>query len=229
MNRELYDQQFAQFCQMCDAEGIPRPNVADQNAILTDDRPTHDEVDFSLDYFVHCSWIARKIAEVRPKRHVDCGSYCYLAGIVSAFIEQFEFIDIRPLPNVFPNLISRRLDMTHMPEIPDGSVESLSSGHVIEHMGLGRYGDRINPVGDRWAANELKRILAPGGRLIIVLPMNENPSVCFNAHRFYSLDQVRALFSGLAPVSFEYIYGDRICSGRVPQSGHYTGLMVFAK
>lgn len=230
MTPEVYDQQFEQFCRMCEESGIAIPNRDDRMPIYDDDRKSHDEKDFSLDYWAHCSWAARKLAEYKPIRHVDFGSYAYFAGIASAFVDDFVFADIRGLPQCgLTGLTCWISDMTCMKHFPDNSEESLSSLHVIEHLGLGRYGDRLNPVGDKWAANELSRILAPGGHLIVVLPMNEKPAVCFNAHRFYSLAQVRALFSGLAPVEFSYIYGDRICKGPVPESGHYTGLMVFSK
>ena len=39
--------------------------------------------------------------------------------------------------------------------LADNSVDSLSCMHVIEHIGLGRYGDPINAKGDELAAGEL--------------------------------------------------------------------------
>ncbi len=39
------------------------------------------------------------------------------------------------------------------------SVESLSCMHVVEHIGLGRYGDPMDPEGDIEAIKELKRVV----------------------------------------------------------------------
>lgn len=66
----------------------------------------------------------------------------------------------------------------------------------MEHIGLGRYGDALDVQGDLKAAKELKRVLAPGGQALIVLPVGQ-PKVCFNAHRIYSYEQVMDMFAGL--------------------------------
>jgi hypothetical protein len=76
--------------------------------------------------------------------------------------------------------------------------------HVIEHVGLGRYGDPLDPLGDEQAARELQRVLAHAGTLLMVVPVGV-PRVCFNAHRIYSCDQVKTMFSYLRPLSFSLV------------------------
>ena len=78
----------------------------------------------------------------------------------------------------------------------DESVPSLSCMHVVEHVGLGRYGDPLDPCGDIKACRELSRVLEVGGSLLFVVPVGR-PRVCFNAHRIYSVEMVRALFPTL--------------------------------
>ena len=56
--------------------------------------------------------------------------------------------------------------------------------HTIEHIGLGRYGDPLDVQGDRRALAELQRVVAPGGSLLVVVPIGE-PRIQFNAHRIY--------------------------------------------
>src|SRR2546430_12288402 len=48
---------------------------------------------------------------------------------------------------------------------PFGDLElsSVSCLHVAEHIGLGRYGDAIDPLGTRKAIGELARVLAVDG------------------------------------------------------------------
>ena len=58
--------------------------------------------------------------------------------------------------------------------------------HVVEHIGLGRYGDPVDYDGDLKAIAELQRVLAPGGNLFFVVPVGQ-PRIMFNAHRVYSL------------------------------------------
>lgn len=68
--------------------------------------------------------------------------------------------------------------------------------HVIEHIGLGRYGDAINPKGDEIAFRELKRVTSPGGKLYIVLPVGNVNKLQFNAHRIYTYDLIMSYFDG---------------------------------
>lgn len=68
--------------------------------------------------------------------------------------------------------------------------------HVIEHIGLGRYGEPLDPDGDLKAIAELKRVLKPGGSLFFVTPVGK-PRIQFNAHRIYSYEQIAEYFFGL--------------------------------
>src|SRR5581483_4702117 len=120
---------------------------------------------FDPHYFYQAAWLARALGEARPPLHVDVGSSVVATGVISAFVPLL-FVDFRPLMARLPNLESIAADITRLP-FADGSVASLSSLHVIEHIGLGRYGDRIDPEGWRAGLCELERVLAPGGRLYL--------------------------------------------------------------
>lgn len=76
--------------------------------------------------------------------------------------------------------------------------------HVVEHIGLGRYGDPLDPNGDLSAIAELCRVLATGGNLLFVAPVGR-PKVCFNAHRIYSFEQVAGYFDGLHIMEFALV------------------------
>ncbi len=71
------------------------------------------------------------------------------------------------------------------------------------HIGLGRYGDPLDPEGTIKAINELKRVLvlAVGGNLYFSLPVG-SPRLCFNAHRIHSPGQILEYFSDLKLVEF---------------------------
>ena len=82
-----------------------------------------------------------------------------------------------------------------MKNIKDNSLSSISCMHVIEHVGLGRYGDPINIHGDILAINEIKRVLANDGNLLFVTPLGKK--ICFNAHRVYTYEEILNYFSEL--------------------------------
>lgn len=157
---------------------------------------------FDRHYIYHTAWAARVLARTRPKKHIDISSYLYFATIVSAFIP-IDYFDYRPADIRLPDYGSLPIDLLGLP-FDDGSVLSMSCMHVIEHIGLGRYGDPLDPDGDRKALDEMKRVLMPGGDLILVVPVGE-PRVIFNAHRIYSYNQIVANFPGFELFEFALV------------------------
>ena len=158
---------------------------------------------FDRHYVYHVAWAARKLAAARPAEHVDVSSSLYFAVTVSAFVP-IRFFDYRPADLALSNLESRPADLLSLP-FPDNSVKSLSCMHVVEHIGLGRYGEPIDPSGDIKACRELARVLAPGGRLLFVAPIGGVARIEFNAHRIYDVAGVRSLFPGLEIREFALI------------------------
>jgi len=157
---------------------------------------------FDAHYVYHTAWAARKVRAHGPREHVDVSSSLYFAGIVSAFVP-IRFLDYRPAGLGLTGLDEESGDLLRLP-LQDESIESLSCMHVVEHVGLGRYGDRLDPLGDRKSASELERVLAEGGRLLFVVPVGD-ARIYFNAHRVYHPEQVLAMFPSLKLLSFALV------------------------
>jgi len=162
---------------------------------------------FDTHYFYQDIWAFKKIFESGVESHVDVGSKVDYVGFLSA-ITRVIFIDIRPLITDLPSLESKAGSILEMP-YPDGSIPSLSCLHVAEHIGLGRYGDPLDPLGTVKACRELQRVLAPKGNLYFGLPIGK-PRVCFNAHRIHSAEQILEYFSELKLVEFSFV-NDKGC------------------
>jgi len=77
--------------------------------------------------------------------------------------------------------------------------------HTVEHVGLGRYGDQLDPDGDLKAIKELVRVLASGGNLFFVVPIGRKPKIMFNAHRIYTTEQILQYFPQLELKEFTLI------------------------
>jgi SAM-dependent methyltransferase len=150
-------------------------------------------------YFYQDIWAFKAILRANAPTHVDVGSRATFVGMLSA-ITHVTFIDIRPLKVKLDNFDSRRGSILDLP-LDTGSVQSLSCLHVAEHVGLGRYGDPLDPEGTKKAARELSRVLGPGGNLYFSLPVGQ-PRVCFNAHRIHGPQQILDYFSDLQLVDF---------------------------
>jgi SAM-dependent methyltransferase len=156
-------------------------------------------------YILHTGWAARVLARTKPALHVDISSSLYFVSIASAIVP-FKFYDYRPARLPLPGVSTGTADLTKLP-FSDSEISSLSCMHVIEHIGLGRYGDPIDPTGDLKAARELRRVVARGGQLLLVAPVGR-PRIMFNAHRIYSYEQVLEMFHELHLCEFSLIRDD---------------------
>ncbi len=65
----------------------------------------------------------------------------------------------------------------------------------FEHDGLGRYGDPLNPNGDLDAMQKMKKMLVPGGKLFLAVPVGQDRLV-WNAHRVYGKLRLPLLLKG---------------------------------
>lgn len=158
---------------------------------------------FDKHYIYHPAWAARILAQTMPSFHVDISSTLNFCSLVSAFIP-VKFYDYRPAELYLNNLSMGSADILSLP-FEDASIESLSCMHVVEHIGLGRYGDPLDPEGDLKAISELKLVLKPAGNLLFVVPIGGIPKIMFNAHRIYTYKQIIDYFSDLNLVEFSLI------------------------
>jgi SAM-dependent methyltransferase len=197
--RIRYIREYLRFRKINHADGRFTVRWSDRYPCLSDRSPRSG---FDKHYVYHTAWAARVLSRTRPSEHTDISSYLYFATIVSAFIPT-RYYDYRPAEIFLSDYLSQQADLLNLP-FEDESIQSLSCMHVIEHVGLGRYGDPMDPSGDIKAGEELVRVLSPGGTLLLVAPVGR-PKVMFNAHRVYSFGQVRGIFSDLELVEFTLI------------------------
>ncbi len=184
----------------------------DRYPCLYDNTP---ETGFDRHYLYHPAWAARIVAQNKPQFHVDISSTLHFCALVSAFIP-VRFYDYRPVDLQLSGLHSEAADLLSLPFASE-SISSLSCMHVVEHVGLGRYGEPLDPDGDLKSIAELKRVLASGGSLLFVIPVGK-PKIAFNAHRIYSYDQIIDCFSELELMEFTMIPDNQDDIGLVRQA-----------
>jgi len=158
---------------------------------------------FDAHYIYHPAWAARILAKTKPAVHVDISSTLCFCSLLSAFIP-VEFYDYRPADLKLTSLSSSSVDIVSLP-FSSNSIDSLSCMHTVEHIGLGRYGDLLDPEGDLKAIAELKRVLAVDGNLLFVVPIGGTAKIMFNAHRIYTYSQIVEYFSDLQLLEFSLI------------------------
>ncbi len=168
-------------------------------------------------YYHQDLYVAKKIFKTKPRVHLDIGSRVdgFIAHLL-AFGQKTVLADVRPIRCNDINLSSVILDLSEPLEPRDFSrFSSISSLHVVEHVGLGRYGDKVDPVGHIKAINNLVLLLSKNGLLYLSFPIGQISRVEFNAHRVVSLADSKKFFdqAGLDIVDFAYVddAGDLNC------------------
>lgn len=158
-------------------------------------------------YFHQDLWAASKVFRARPEVHLDVGSR--VDGFVAHLLvfRPVVAVDIRPLGQHIPGLTWVQDDARTLTSFADGSMPSVSSLHALEHIGLGRYGDDLDPDGWRLAATSLQRVTAPGGTLYVGVPIGRERT-CFNAHRVFDPGTVITAFDDCSLVEFSAVAED---------------------
>lgn len=178
-------------------------------------------------YFFQDAWAASVLSQLKPEHHFDVGSSARTMGIISQFIPT-TIVDIRPLEVSLPGLTFLKGSILALP-FADGSIGSISSLCVVEHIGLGRYGDPLDPWGSEKAIRELKRVLKVGGSLLLSVPVAPECRVYFNAHRAFTRDYVLEHLGDLLLTEERYIYGKELYDNFDTAKDFGTGLFHFSK
>jgi len=168
---------------------------------------------FDRHYVFYTAWASRILAELRPPGHTDISSSLNFIANVSAFVP-VEFYDYRPAKLGLAGVNCHQGDLCALP-FKSNSINSLSCMHVVEHIGLGRYGDPLDYDGDMKAISELKRVMAPNGTLLFVVPVGGKSVIKFNAHRIYTYSQVVSMFEGFQLKEFALIPDDEFEGGLI--------------
>jgi len=165
---------------------------------------------FDVHYVYLGEWALRQIVKSGVKEHVDVGSQISWVTCLSCVVHVI-FIDIWPFPGSVEGLESCAGSILQLP-FRDRAVGSISCLHVVEHIGLGRYGDPLDPLGTRKAIRELSRVLAEGGKLYLGLPVGR-PRICFNGHRIHDPEDIVEWFAeeGVVLESFSVVDDEGQC------------------
>lgn len=162
------------------------------------------------EYFLQDLHVARAIHEARPLKHVDIGSR--IDGFVAhlASFREVEVFDIRPVTAVIEGVVFRQSDLMNPAASTVDYCDSLSCLHALEHFGLGRYGDPIDPSGYIMGLKNMVKILKKAGTLYLSVPVGVE-RVEFNAHRVFNPMSLVQLASemGLVLKNLAWVGSDR--------------------
>lgn len=180
---------------------------ANNRPIITDKYDDMGTVDGS---FWESVWVASRIRENMPAEHFDIGSR--LNGFLSIIIAMgipLKVIDVRPFPVQIDGMETIVDDATELREFADGSIMSLSAVSSLEHFGLGRYGDEVDPEACFKCFGNIQKKMRRGGKLYITVPIGRE-RCCFNAHRVFNPKTILNEFNEMKLIEFSYIFEEQL-------------------
>lgn len=145
----------------------------------------HEDSDFAGAASGHYFWqdlvVAQWVLAQKKSKIVDVGSRLdgYVAHVAAS--RKLSVIDIRPIKKLIPNVEFIQADILNF----KGSrkFEIVTSLHTLEHIGLGRYGDPIDPEGHIRCFESLAKLVFPKGHLVVSFPIDSETRVEFNGQR----------------------------------------------
>jgi len=170
-----------------------------------------DKKDYALNmqyYDYQNAWAFEKILETKPSELIDIASNISYLTFASK-LTKVTTIDIREHNIPVENLKFKIGDILNIP-YPNNSIGFLSSLSVIEHVGLGRYGDKIDFNGMQKSINEFTRVLKNNGILLVSVPVGLKNIVEFNAHRRFSPKKIYEMFKDYSINDEVYILRNKI-------------------
>ncbi len=187
-------------------------------------------------YFHQDLYVARSIFARQPSLHLDIGSRVdgFIAHLL-AFNQRLVVGDIRPLAIGGHDIEFLSIDLTSVDSDNLNSFDSISCLHSIEHFGLGRYGDPIDPSGFAKGLANLYKLLNVDGTLYLSFPITTSSRslLYFNAHRVINHDSSLVMLRNIGFIiqSFSFVDDDgkffeNIPLGSVPSKMIY-GLGIY--
>lgn len=118
------------------------------------------------------------------------------AMLIELGVGKVTTVDYAPIDNHHPlieTLTPEELSdkFLNPPSVQFDGIVTYSS---VEHSGLGRYGDALNPWGDLISMAKAWCLTKPGGKLLLGVPTGFD-AVFFNSHRLYGAIQFSHLFA----------------------------------
>ena len=191
------------------------------------------------EYFTQDLMVARMIHKENPFKHVDIGSRVdgFVAHVAS--YREIEVFDIRPVTTKIPGVIFKKADFMSSVSGYESYCDSLSCLHAIEHFGLCRYGDPIDPMGYERGLSNMSLLLKPGGTLYLATPIGVE-RIEFNANRIFNPHTIKSCaerndldLSGLFTISQNGIPnevgGNSDSLTALSLEGYNLGIFVFIK
>lgn len=140
------------------------------------------------------------------KKILDVGCrYSMLSIQLASLGHEMHGIDINDYKHKHPNFIFHKADILNS-NLPKNYFDVVIALSTIEHIGLGRYGDREDIQGDINAVKQILGIIKSGGQLLITLPFGK--AIKTNWFRVYNMKKISELLAGFK-INSKYFFKEK--------------------
>ncbi len=101
-------------------------------------------------------------------------------------------VDINDYHYQHPNFTFKKIDIRNS-GLKKNTFDIIISLSTLEHIGLGRYGDKIDDRGDQEVVKEISKILKPSGQFIFTVPFGKACTTPW--YRVYDIQRIEELLS----------------------------------
>lgn len=164
-------------------------------------RPSLVSVEFRVsERVIEAPFVIRNVTD-GDERVLDVGCCESVVPIELAHLgHKVWAVDQRKYPVSHPNLTFLQADICNS-GLPSEFFDTAISLSTVEHIGIGFYGDPVHEQGDVDAIKELRRVLKPGGKLILTAPFGVARD---SWQRTYDSARLDRLLSGFSVTSARY-------------------------
>ena len=188
---------YPQYRRYVDGIGTDHPLHGMQTRVVGD--ASADPTEFFDHYDAYAHWAANKIfARGEPVKTLDIGSTKMMSGILSA-VHDVTALVLADCSDSISRVRYVRHDASDPLPFADASFDVFTSMVALPLIGLGRYGDRLDPNALIKLVAELKRVMKPDADLLISMCLGHNV-LNFNNGWFLDMDSLRRVFTGWAIV-----------------------------
>lgn len=188
--------------------GLPATVVGDASA---------DSTEFFDHYDAFAFWVAARLAGSPRRRILDVGSAKMMCAMLSAQHEVTSYV-LADCLDRFSAVRYVRHDIADRLPAADGTFDCFTSSAALQLVGLGRYGDRLDPDCLPRFVGELDRVMTPAADLFVSMCLGPD-LLAFNNSWLLSEETIRRIFVGwkLEEIVVDHYSSPRTRSTRPPE------------
>ncbi len=172
-----------------------------------------------------CAWAAHRIRTINVFDVLDIGSYLDFVSGMSCNME-VSMLDSRRVPLRLSGINHIVGDATDIPE-NDEMFDLVTSLSVMEHVGTGAFGDKLDVDADDKMISEVHRVLRPNSDFVMTTQVAKEAQFIVNCHRLYTEKMLHDKLTNAGFSIVDAVKMEKHCRGDI--SKHWDIFCIHAR